>query len=202
MVIILTTAVTSCMSQEIALQITPDRLLEEMIHNPAFVENPNGENFCWNARVGLDQFVDNYVLTKDTKWLDAGIKYYDFLIGKMKSDPEGYKGWIGTYEYDDKYWQDALVGDAILFEGILNFSVLVLEESVLKKKYKDKAISYTEIANRDFFEKWDERGCWIDDGPYGTYIGFNKFLKADNLKQWLKVPEPGVLGSAIRLINK
>jgi hypothetical protein len=175
----------SCVHKGIKLETTPEELSEKMINNPSFIENANGENFCWHARVGLDQFVENYELTKDAKWLDAGIKYYDFLIGKMATDPDGYKGWIGVYGYDDNYWQDALVGDAILFDGILNFSILVLEDKSLKSKYKDKADSYVEKARKDFIEKWDKRGCWIDDGPYGTYIEFNKYLKSDNLKEWI-----------------
>ena len=181
--------ITSCVQKGITLETTPNELSEKMINNPAFVENANGENFCWHARVGLDQYVDNYDLTKDTIWLDAGIKYYDFLIGKMETDPDGYKGWIGVYGYDNNYWQDALVGDAILLEGILNFSVLVLENKSLKSKYQDKANSYVEIAKKDFIEKWDKRGCWIDDGPYGTYIEFNKYLKSSNLKEWILAPE-------------
>jgi hypothetical protein len=185
---------TSCIHKGIKLDITPSELSKKMINNPDFVKNANGENFCWHARVGLDQFVDNYDLTKDTRWLDAGIKYYDFLIGKMETDPEGYKGWIGVYGYDDNYWQDALVGDAILLEGILNFSVLVLEDKSLKSKYQDKANSYVEIAKRDFVEKWDKRGCWVDDGPYGTYIEFNKYLKSDNLKEWISAPEASRAG--------
>jgi hypothetical protein len=185
---------TSCTKKGITLDITPDELSEKMIHNPAFVENANGENFCWHARVDLDQFVDNYNLTKDTKWLDAGIKYYDFLIGKMATDPEGYKGWIGVYGYDDQYWQDALVGDAILLEGILDFSVLVLEDKALKGKYQEKANSYVEIAKRDFVEKWDKRGCWIDDSPYSGYIEFGKFLHKNNLKEWITAPEESRTG--------
>ena len=193
LVFILIALVNSCSPNEIKLETTPDDLAGEMINNPEFVKNANGENFCWHARVGLDQFVENFELTKDTKWLDAGIQYYDFLIGKMVTDPDGYKGWIGIYGYEDNYWQDALVGDAILLEGILNFSALVLEDKSLKNKYQDKAIFYVEIAKRDFIEKWDKRGCWIEDGPYGTYIEFNKFLKEDNLKEWLVIPEaPGV----------
>lgn len=183
-----------CSHKGITLDITPNELSNKMINNPDFVKNANGENFCWHARVGLDQFVDNYDLTKDTRWLDAGIKYYDFLIGRMETDPDGYKGWIGVYGYDDNYWQDALVGDAILLEGILNFSVLVLEDKSLKSKYLDKANSYVEIAKKDFIEKWDKRGCWIDDGPYGTYIEFNKYLKSDNLKEWISAPEASRAG--------
>ncbi len=185
---------TSCVRKGIKLDTTPDELSDKMIHNPAFVENANGENFCWHARVGLDQFVENYNLTKDTKWLDAGVKYYDFLIGNMATDPDGYKGWIGVYGYDEQYWQDALVGDAILIEGILDFSVLVLEDSALKSKYGGKAKSYVEIAKRDFVEKWDKRGCWIDDGPYGGYIEFGKFLNKDNLKEWIMAPEESRVG--------
>jgi hypothetical protein len=180
---------TSCVPKGITLKTSPDELSDKMINNPDFVQNANGENFCWHARVGLDQFVDNYELTKDTRWLDAGIKYYDFLIGKMATDPEGYKGWIGVFQYDANYWQDALVGDAILLEGILNFSVLVLEDQSLKSKYQEKANSYVEIAKRDLIEKWDKRGCWIDDGRYGSYIEFSKYLKSDNLKEWISAPE-------------
>jgi len=184
----------SCSKKGITLDITPEEMSEKMISNPDFIENANGENFCWHARVGLDQFVENYNLTKDTRWLDAGIKYYDFLISKMATDPEGYKGWIGVYGYDDRYWQDAMVGDAILLEGILNFSVLVVEDSHLKDKYGDKAYSYAEIAKKDFVEKWDNRGCWIDDHPYGGYIEFSKFLHKDNLKEWISDPETSRAG--------
>lgn len=188
LVIILIVPVHLCFSQEIKLKETPDELAQKLIHNPAFVDNANGENFCWHAKVGLDRFVENYDLTKDSKWLDAGIKYYDFLISKMETDPDGYKGWIGVYGYDNRYWQDALVGDAILFEGILNFSVLVLEDKYLMRKYRRKATAYVELAKRDFIEKWDKRGCWVEDGPYGTYIGFNKYLKSDDLKNWIVAP--------------
>ncbi|MEI6047299.1 MAG: hypothetical protein WCS03_00245 [Bacteroidota bacterium] len=179
----------SCVQKGIKLETTPEDLSERMINNPAFIENANGENFCWHARVGLDEFVDNYELTKDTRWLDAGIKYYDFLISKMDTDPDGYKGWIGVYGYNENFWLDALVGDAILFDGLLNFSVLVLEDQTLKSKYQDKADLYVDRAKKDFIEKWDKRGCWVEDGGYGSYIEFNKFLKKDNLKEWISDPE-------------
>jgi len=185
---------TSCVQKGIKLETTPEELSEKMINNPSFIENANGENFCWHARVGLDQFVENYELTKDTRWLDAGIKYYDFLISKMETDPDGYKGWIGVYGYNDNFWLDALVGDAILFDGLLNFSVLVLEDKSLKGKYQDKANIYVETAKKDFIEKWDKRGCWIEDGPYGSYIEFNKFLKEGNLKEWILEPEDTHIG--------
>ncbi len=117
------------------------------------------------------------------------IKYYDFLVSKMETDPDGYKGWIGEYGYDSRYDQDALVGDAIILDGILDFSVLVLENKDLKKKYGDKANEYSKIAAHDFIEKNDKRGCWIEDGPYGGYVGFNKYLAKGDRKTWIYGPK-------------
>ncbi|MGV8879260.1 MAG: hypothetical protein ACOH2A_09530 [Sphingobacteriaceae bacterium] len=170
---------------KVRLDITSTELAEKMIHNPAFKDNPRGEGFCWNARYGMDEFIENFRLTQNTAWLDAGFKYCDFLIGQLDTDPEGYKGWIGPYQYDDKYWQDALVGDAILFSGILDFSVLVLEDKGLKQKYGDKANAYVQNAERNFAEKWDKRGTWYDDGPYGAYTGFQKFIDPGKPDVWI-----------------
>ena len=59
-----------------------------MINNP-ILKKFGGENFCWNAANGIQEFVNNYELTKNTEWLDAGVNYYDFLISKMETDPDG-----------------------------------------------------------------------------------------------------------------
>jgi len=171
-----------------AQSVAPDELYRQMVNNPA-LKTQTGENFCWQAAYGMQRFVNNYELTKNTEWLDAGVMYYDFLIGKMQTDPDGYKGWIGKYQYDSRYLQDALVGDAILMAGILDFCVLVLEDNTLKAKYENKANAYIKTAQKDFIEKWDFRKCWVDDAPYGTYIGFNKYLKEDNLKEWIVDPK-------------
>lgn len=174
---------------KVVLRSTPEEAVQKAINNPAFVQNPNGENFCWQARGAMGQFINNYEQTNDTKWLDAGVKYYDFLVSKLIVDPDGYKGWIGEYGYDSRYFQDALVGDALLMAGMLDFCILVNENDQLKAKYGAKANEYLGLAKRDFIEKWDKRGCWIDDAPFGSYIGFNKYLKADNLKEWIYGPE-------------
>ena len=168
----------------VKLSASPGETLQKLVNNPA-LKNLKGESFCWNARVGMDDFLDNYNVTKDEAWLQAGFKYCDFLIGNMEPDPDGYKGWMGPYEYDTKYIQDALVGDAILLTGILDISVAVLENLSLKNKYGEKATSYVQLAKKDFIEKWDKRGCWYEDGPYGSYIGFNKFLQPGGAKEWI-----------------
>ncbi len=140
---------------------TPDEAFKEAINNPGFKGSPNGEGFCWNARGAMGEFISNYEATKNTEWLDAGIKYYDWLLDKMLTDPDGYKGWIGHYDYDGRYWTDALVGDALLFSGMLDFSVLVKENPELQKKYKVKADEYFNSAKRNFWEKWDHKGVLV-----------------------------------------
>lgn len=170
-------------AQETKINTTPSALYENMINNPAFVKNAKGEDFCWNARVNMDLFITYYNLTKNTEWLDAGVKYYDWLLARRDIDPEGYKGWIGPYEFDKRYIQDALVGEAVVLTAILDFAMLVNEDPALKSKYAEKCKEYVAAADKDFFDKWDKRGCWVDDGPYGAYIEFNKYLKPD-LKEW------------------
>jgi hypothetical protein len=186
-------------AQEVKINVTPEQAYQNMISNPVFIQNAKGEDFCWNARVNMDQFITNYNLTKNTEWLDAGIKYYDWLLARRDNDPEGYKGWIGPYEFDRRYIQDALVGEAILMTSILDFCVLAREDPALNKKYGDKIKVYVETANNDFFDKWDKRGCWVDDGPFGAYIEFSKYLKPD-LKEWF-TPE-GSRGGTSHPFNK
>ncbi len=190
--IIFSLSLVSCNQKKeskVVLKANPDSVALKAINNPAFKENPNGENFCWQAAGATRQFISNYELTGDTKWLDAGVKYYDFLISKLIVDPDGYKGWIGEYGYDSRYQQDALVGDAILFAGMLDFCIQVKENPELNAKYGQKADEIIGLAKKDFIEKYDKRGCWVDDAPFGGYIGFNKYLKADNMKEWIVAPE-------------
>jgi hypothetical protein len=176
---------SSSMAQDIKLNTTPQALYERMSNNPSFKQNAKGEGFCWHARSGMDQFISNYRLTKNTEWLDAAEKYFDFLISKMDTGPDGYRGWIGPYMYDNKYWIDSHVGDALLIAGMLDFSVLVLEDKQLKKKYKDKANLYVEIAKKDLIEKNDKRGTWKEDGPIGSYVSYEKYMEPGNFKEWI-----------------
>ena len=166
---------------------TPEKLYNGMINNPNYKTSPGGESFCWHASADMPLYVANYRLSNNTEWLDAGVKYYDWLISKMITDPDGHRGWIGVYDYNRNYWGDAIVGDALLLSKMLEFSELVLKDNNLKEKYRDKALSYIKVAEKDFVEKWDYKGCWYDDAPYGSYMFSTKYLKPDNLKEWATI---------------
>ena len=79
----------SSFAQAPELKVKPMELYERMIkYGP--VKNDKGEGFCWHARVGMDDYINNYLVTNNTEWLDAGVKYYDFLIAK-----DGYRSrWL------------------------------------------------------------------------------------------------------------
>jgi len=164
--------------------ISPEELSRRMINNPDLKKYPKGEIFCWHARVGMNRFVDNFTITGDPNWIKAGIEYCDFLLDKMDTAPDGYKGWIGPYGYDRKCWCDVHVGDAILLTGILDVAVAIVENPSLKELYADKAETYVKTAKKHFVEKWDKRGTWREDGPYGTYVSYDKYLDPDNFKEW------------------
>ena len=134
-----------------------------------------GENFAWHAASGMGSFLQGYEATGNTVYLDWGVKYYDAVLARMAEGPDGYKGWIGPYIYNTKRWCDCHVGDAILFDPILDFAYAVERDPKLKAKYGAKAQEYAKLAKRDFFEKWDARGTWHEDGPYGVYVQWDKF---------------------------
>jgi len=81
-------SVQSYAQQSITPNETPDGLYKEMINND-HVKNDKGEGFCWHAKYGMNQYLKYYQLTKKAEWLDAAVIYYDFLIAKMDTDPEG-----------------------------------------------------------------------------------------------------------------
>lgn len=168
----------ACRAQE-----TPEAMYREAVSRPD-PKNGYGESFCWYARVGMRGFISRYQSSGDTAWLDWGVKYYDYLLDRMQTGPDGYKGWIGPYIYDNSVWCDVHVGDAILLDGMLAFSELVLKDQKLRGRYGEAARRYVAVAERDVMEKWDARGTWYEDGPAGGYLGWNRYCPPGDLKHW------------------
>jgi hypothetical protein len=134
-----------------------------------------GEDFCWHYSFHVHRFVRGYQATGDPAWLDQGLRYYALAMDKLLTGPDGYKGWIGPYEYDHSVWCDVHVGDAIVLNGLVAFSEVVLADAKLRTKYGKPAEQYVEIARKHLFEKWDARGTWREDGPYGAYQSWNRY---------------------------
>ena len=143
-----------------------------------------GEQFCWHAAHAADSFVDAYLASKDPAWLDQGAAYFDWLLSLMAMAPDGYRGFIGPYIYDEQFWCDVHVGDAILINPMLRFAEVVLADDALKKTHGLRAQRYVQLAERDLIEKWDQRGTWHDDGPQGSYRAWDRYLTPNDLSTW------------------
>ena len=161
-----------------------ERIYNQKMQDPFWKLEYSGEEFAWHAANGISSFLEGYEATGNIVFLDWGVKYYDAVIAKMTQGPDGYKGWIGPFIYNGKYWCDCHVGDAILFDGILDFGYAVVREPRLKAKYGAKVEQYVKLAKRDFFEKWDARGTWREAGPYGVYVQWDKFGTPGQYKNW------------------
>ena len=169
-----------------------DTLLQDRMRNPLFqtVGTMTGEGVCWHAAYDMDRFMDTYRETSDTAYLDAAVTYYDALVNKMHVSPDGYKGWVGPYIYDEKFLCDVHIGDAILINPMLEFCEIILKQSsdAIKQKYAVHAQKYLGLARKHLIEKWETRGTWHEDGPYGGFVAWDKYMTPDNLKEWCVLP--------------
>jgi hypothetical protein len=167
----------------------PQTIYNNAINEKAWKWGYTGEDFAWQTNAsGLHSLVQGYERTKDTAYLDYAVKYFDALLAKMETGPDGYKGFIGPYEYNTgkevKYWCDDHIGDALLFNAMLEFSTTVTADANLKQKYGEKALQYANEAKKNFFEKWDARGTYKQDGPFGFYVGWDHYGKPGQFKDW------------------
>lgn len=169
--------------------MTAEEVYEQVMQNSHLKVDGQvtGEGFCWHAAYSADTFVTGYLAYGDTAWLDQGVRYFDWLAGLMATGPDGYKGWIGPFIYDKKVWCDVHVGDAILVNPMLHFAEVVLKDEALRKTYGEAAHRYVALAKRDLIEKWDVRGTWHEDGPYGSYASWNRYLAPGDLSVWREI---------------
>ena len=158
--------------------------------NPHWDNDYTGEQFCWHARVPAGSFVQGYLVTGDEAWLEQAVRYFDTLAERMDEGPDGYKGWIGPYIYDGEVWGDVHVGDAIMFDPMVRFSELVLvEQPALRERFGDAAERYVELARVHLFEKWESRGTYYENGPFGGYFQWDHFLREGDLSEWVHEPD-------------
>jgi len=144
-----------------------------------------GEQVAWN----LNWFLGPVLRKCDTAtddWLEPTERILNMLADKMAVGPDGYKGFIGPYIYNEKeHWCDVHVGDAILIEHMLHFASIIHHNSHLKEKYGKSADRFVGIAKKDLFEKWEKRGTFIVDGPFAGYREWNMFCKQGDIEgEW------------------
>ena len=179
--------------------MTPEQHYRQVMKNPHLKVDGKvtGEGFCWHAAYSADSFVTAYQAWRDTAWLEQGVVYFDWLLGLMETAPDGYKGWIGPYGYDKSVWCDVHVGDAILFNPMLRLAEIVLADGALRETYGEAANRYVAAARKHLLEKWDARGTWREDGPYGAYVAWDQYMEPGDIGQWK--PFPAIKNSTLSL---
>jgi len=145
---------------------------------------PTGEQFGWNINWYLGPVLHHCDSGSDD-WMAPIESILNKLADKMATGPDGYKGFIGPYIYNEhEVWCDVHVGDAILIKHLLHFAAIVHKNPALKGKYGKSARRFVNIARRDLIEKWEKRGTFIVDGQFAGYAEWNKFCKPGNMAEW------------------
>lgn len=161
----------------------------DVMRNPN-LETNSGEAFCWHAAYGASNFLAAYEAYKEQKWLEEAEKYYDYFIGKLKKDPDGYEGWIGpTITNTPEIQEDALVGDAVLCRPLAGFAEIVLKDDALKSRFGAKAQKYVDLCTRIMWEKWNKRGCYYQaQNGWGSYREHGRAIDAKT-GAWIERPD-------------
>lgn len=162
----------------------------------AFLQtNPNldkipGEAFTWHAANGLGRFVAAWQTYRDPRWLDEAALHFDWLIGRMAVEPDGYPGWVGPRmgTTDGLHTGPHVVGDANLIEPMLAFAEAVLNDPAQQVRLGAKARDYLALARR-VVEKWDRRGSYAVDGEFAVYTQQDLWQVKDAPGRLTRVPE-------------
>ncbi|MFW6154887.1 MAG: hypothetical protein ACOC95_06690 [Planctomycetota bacterium] len=160
------------------------RIYDSAMNYVSEFDTATGEGFCWHARARGGPLLTGYLAYRDPVWLDYAERYCDQLVARMATGPDGYKGFIGPFIYDDSVWADVHIGDSILINMMLEFAEIILADEALTERYGAKARAYVELAKTHLIEKWDARGTWREDGPYGGWVSWNRYGEPGNYTEW------------------
>ena len=147
-----------------------------------------GEDFCWQAAYTAPDFLRAYQAWKDVRWLERAEAFDDYLVSRLKKDPDGCEGWIGKSYFIDRLNQDTVVGDAILCKTLLEFAEIVRDDPKLKARFGAKAQKYIDLATRICWDKFNRRGQYYEDGGWGSYRTYGRLIDPATNK-WVEMPD-------------
>ena len=160
--------------------------LQQMI-NQVPDGGPTGEQVGWNWNWYLDQLMERCRQTPTEEWLAPTEKILNTMFDKMSEGPDGYKGFVGPYIYNEKeFWCDVHVSDAILCGHALTFAMIVHDKPELKAKYQKSYDRFIAVVKKDLFEKWDARKTYVEDGPFAGYLETTLYCKPNDRENWFE----------------
>jgi len=147
---------------------------------------PTGEQVGWNWNWYLGPILERCQRTPTDEWMQPTEKVLSTMLDKMAEGPDGYKGFIGPYIYNNEYWCDVHVSDAILCMHALTFAMIVHDNPELQAKYGDSARRFIAVVRKDLIEKWDARKTFVEDGPFAGYHERTMFCNPNDMKNWFE----------------
>lgn len=151
-----------------------------------------GDAWTWHARFPMHNFIDAYLATRDTAWLDAAVQYFDSCLKLLATGPDGLKGWLGPAYRMPGRLGEYPVQDILLLEPMTRFAALVTkDEPALAEKYGKVAGLYVELTETLAFQKWEKRGIWHESGPYGAFTHWPWTFTEEAPGRW-QAPPPDV----------
>ena len=165
----------------------------------------SGEPIAWYWNWQLAIILDHCQRNPTETVLGETEKVLNTLLDKMAVGPDGYKGFIGPYIYVEKeYACDVHVSDAILIDHALTFAMIVHDRPELRDKYAESTKRFLATAKRDLIEKWNKRGTFVEDGPFGGFREWDHYCKPGDLENWFQkeVVRPNGLPNPALPFNK
>ena len=147
---------------------------------------PTGEQVGWEWNYFLGPLLERCRQSPTDEWLLPTEKILNTMFDKMSEGPDGYKGFIGPYIYNNEYWCDAHVSDAILSAHALTFAMIIHDQPELKEKYGKSCERFIAVVRKDLIEKWDSRKTFVVDGPFAGYREGTLYCKPDDRKNWFE----------------
>jgi len=148
---------------------TPQAYLDASINNAKrrMTGKYTGDGWTWHACFTMNGFIDSYLATREAAWLDAR------------------QGWLGPVAGQEGRLGEHPIGDPIMLDPMVRFAAVVLkDEPALAAKYGDRARAYVTLTRQLMFEKWEARGIWREDGPYGAFTGWPWYYTEQDANRW------------------
>lgn len=141
----------------------------------AVADIEQAEDICWVWSQYVRMPLAAFMLTGDTRHLDAFVQAMDNLLTRLRPGPDGYLGFRGLplplfRDPDNPTAEvDVDISEFEIVRLMCEFAEAVRADETLRERYGEDVERYLALAREHLAEpKWDERGLYVDLGEEGA----------------------------------